>query len=152
MDTATLTRITTKKTEGVTDETKVISIVEGISFQGVILNYGDFRTGQTQTSTVSYYEKKHGLKRRKANREFKNQNLRNQQILLSCRKRTSQRWYDVSTGVRRRGSYKPDTTNLVAGTYLSSFTPIAAELVKKIAQVTIRVEVYEKFKLALIPQ
>ena len=32
-DTATLTRIATKKAEGVTDETKVTSIVEGISFQ-----------------------------------------------------------------------------------------------------------------------
>nr|DAI88198.1 MAG TPA: Head fiber protein [Caudoviricetes sp.]DAV92758.1 MAG TPA: Head fiber protein [Caudoviricetes sp.] len=53
--------------------------------------------------------------------------------------------YDVSTGVRRRGPYKLDTTNLVAGTYLSSFTPIAADLVKKTAQVAIRVEVYEKF-------
>lgn len=30
-DTATLTRIATKKAEGVTDETKVTSIVEGIS-------------------------------------------------------------------------------------------------------------------------
>ena len=53
--------------------------------------------------------------------------------------------YDVSTGVRRRGPYKLDTTNLVAGTYLPPFTPIAADLVKKTAQVAIRVEVYEKF-------
>ena len=53
--------------------------------------------------------------------------------------------YAVSTGVRRRGPYKLDTTNLVAGTYLPSFTPIAADLVKKTAQVAIRVEVYEKF-------
>lgn len=53
--------------------------------------------------------------------------------------------YDVSTGVRRRGPYKLDTTNLVAGTYLPSFTPIAADLIKKTAQVAIRVEVYEKF-------
>jgi hypothetical protein len=53
--------------------------------------------------------------------------------------------YDVSTGVRRRGPYKLDTTNLVAGSFLPSFTPIAADLVKKTAQVAIRVEVYEKF-------
>ncbi len=61
-DTATLTRIATKKAEGVTDETKVNSIVEGISFQDVMQNYGDFRAGQAQTSAVSNYEKKHGLK------------------------------------------------------------------------------------------
>lgn len=36
--------------------------------------------------------------------------------------------YDVSTGVRRRGPYKLDTTNLVAGSFLPSFTPIAADL------------------------
>ena len=60
VDTATLTRIATKKAEGVTDETKVNSIVEGISFQDVMQNYGDFRAGQAQTSAVSNYEKKHG--------------------------------------------------------------------------------------------
>lgn len=53
--------------------------------------------------------------------------------------------YDVSTGVRRRGPYKLDTANLVTGSFLPSFTPIAADLVKKTAQVGIRVEVYEKF-------
>lgn len=53
--------------------------------------------------------------------------------------------YDVSTGVRRRGPYKLETTNLVAGSFLPSFTPVAADLVKKTAQVAIRVEVYEKF-------
>ena len=62
VDTATLTRIASKKAEGVTDETKVNSIVEGISFQDVMQNYGDFRAGQAQTSAVSNYEKKHGLK------------------------------------------------------------------------------------------
>lgn len=54
--------------------------------------------------------------------------------------------YDVSTGVRRRGPYKLDTTNLVVGSFLPSFTPIAADLVKKTAQVAIRVEVAEKYE------
>ena len=62
VDTATLTRIATKKAEGVTDETKVNSIVEGISFSDVLNNYGDFRAGQAQVSAVTNYEKKHGLK------------------------------------------------------------------------------------------
>lgn len=62
VDTATLTRIATKKAEGVTDETKVNSIVEGISFQDVMQNYGDFRAGQAQTSSIANYEKKHGVK------------------------------------------------------------------------------------------
>lgn len=62
VDTATLTRIATKKAEGVTDESKVNSIVEGISFSDVLQNYGDFRAGQAQTSAVTNYEKKHGLK------------------------------------------------------------------------------------------
>ena len=62
VDTATLTRIATKKAEGVTDETKVNSIIEGISFSDVLNNYGDFRAGQAQVSAVNNYEKKHGLK------------------------------------------------------------------------------------------
>lgn len=52
--------------------------------------------------------------------------------------------YDVETGRRRRGPYKLGTTNLVVGSYLPSFTPIAANLVAKTAQVAIRVEVYEE--------
>ncbi len=62
VDTAILTRIATKKAEGVTDETKVNSIVEGISFQDVLNSYGDFRAGQAQTSSIANYEKRHGLK------------------------------------------------------------------------------------------
>lgn len=62
VDTATLTRIATKKAEGVTDETKVNSIVEGISFSDVLNSYGDFRAGQAQTSSIANYEKRHGLK------------------------------------------------------------------------------------------
>ena len=61
-DTATLTRIATKKAEVVTDETKVNSIVEGISFQDVLQNYGDYRAGQANISSVANYEKKYGLK------------------------------------------------------------------------------------------
>lgn len=53
--------------------------------------------------------------------------------------------YDVESGRRRVGPYKLDTTNLPEGEYLPSFTPIAADLKKKTAQVAIRVEVAEKF-------
>ena len=62
VDTATLTRIATKKAEGVTDETKVNSIVEGINFQDVLTSYGDFRAGDARITAVANYEKKHNLK------------------------------------------------------------------------------------------
>lgn len=62
VDTATLTRIATKKVEGVTDETKVNSIVEGISFQDVLTSYGDFRAGDARITALPSYEKKHNLK------------------------------------------------------------------------------------------
>ena len=62
VDTATLTRIATKKAEGVTDETQINSIVEGISFQDVLTSYGDFRAGDARTTAVANYEKKHNLK------------------------------------------------------------------------------------------
>lgn len=54
--------------------------------------------------------------------------------------------YDVETGRRRHGPYKLDTANLPVGEYLPVFTPIAADLVKKTAQVAIRVEVAEKYE------
>lgn len=62
VDTAILTRIATKKAEGVTDEIKVNSIVEGISFSDVLNSYGDFRAGDASKTAVTNYEKKHNLK------------------------------------------------------------------------------------------
>lgn len=62
VDTAILTRVATKKAEGVTDETQVNSIVEGISFQDVLTSYGDFRAGDARITAVANYEKKHNLK------------------------------------------------------------------------------------------
>ena len=62
VDTAILTRIATKKAEGVTDETKVNSIVEGIGFSDVLNSYGDFRAGDDSKTAVTNYEKRHNLK------------------------------------------------------------------------------------------
>ena len=62
VDTAILTRIATKKAEGVTDETRVNSIVEGISFSDVLNSYGDFRAGDASKTAVTNYEKRHNLK------------------------------------------------------------------------------------------
>ena len=62
VDAAILTRIATKKAEGVTDETKVNSIVEGINFSDVLNPYGDFRAGDASKTAVTNYEKKHNLK------------------------------------------------------------------------------------------
>lgn len=62
VDDATLQRIASKKAEGVTDESKVDSIVEGISFQDVVTNYGDFRADGAQKTAISNYEKKHNIK------------------------------------------------------------------------------------------
>lgn len=62
VDTATLTRIATKKAEGVTDASQVPSIVEGVGFTDVVNNYGDFRANGAVSSAVTNYEKKHNLK------------------------------------------------------------------------------------------
>lgn len=62
VDTAILTRIATKKAEGVTDESQVPTIVKGISFTDVLTNYGDFRAGDATFKSVQNYEKKHNLK------------------------------------------------------------------------------------------
>ena len=59
---ATLQRIASKKAEGVTDESKVNSIVEGISLQDVLNSYGDYRADGAQKTAISNYEKKHNIK------------------------------------------------------------------------------------------
>lgn len=66
VDTAILSRIANKKGEGVTDESKVNSIVEGIGFQDVLNSYGDFRADGAASTAVKNYERKHNLKDGKA--------------------------------------------------------------------------------------
>lgn len=62
VDDAILQRIASKKAEGVTDESKVNSIVEGITFQDVLTSYGDYRADGAQKTAISNYEKKHNIK------------------------------------------------------------------------------------------
>ena len=51
--------------------------------------------------------------------------------------------YDVSTGLRRRGSYILDVAGLSVGSYVPSFTPIAADLVAKTAKIVVNALVKE---------
>ncbi|WP_293666429.1 head fiber protein [uncultured Parabacteroides sp.] len=53
--------------------------------------------------------------------------------------------YDVQTGIRRRGPYKLDTTNLTVGSSLPVFTPIYADLKNKFAYAVINVQVIEAY-------
>ena len=62
VDDAVLDRIATKKAEGLTDESQITSIVDGISFSDVLTSYGDFRAGDATASSIRNYEKKHNLK------------------------------------------------------------------------------------------
>ncbi len=62
VETAILTRIANKKGEGVTDESVVDSIVEGIAFQDVLTSYGDFRAGDARVTAIRGYERQHNLK------------------------------------------------------------------------------------------
>ena len=45
--------------------------------------------------------------------------------------------YDVSTGLRRRGNYVLDVAGLAVGSYVPSFTPIAADLKAKTAKIVV---------------
>lgn len=62
VDEATLIRIAEKKATGVTDESQVQTIADGVSFQDVLNSYGDFRANGAVSSAVTNYEKKHNLK------------------------------------------------------------------------------------------
>lgn len=53
--------------------------------------------------------------------------------------------YDVQTGIRRRGPYKLDTTNLAVGTILPSFIPVCADLKNKFAHSVRNVRVIEAY-------
>lgn len=62
VDEATLIRIAEKKATGVTDESQLQPIADGVSFQDVLNSYGDFRANGAVASAVTNYEKKHNLK------------------------------------------------------------------------------------------
>lgn len=53
--------------------------------------------------------------------------------------------YDVSSGVRRRGVYILDTTNLNVGDYLPSFAPVSANLKTKVCVPVRNVKVVEAY-------
>ena len=53
--------------------------------------------------------------------------------------------YDVQTSIRRRGSFKLDTQNLVVGSFLPGFTPICADLKNKFSYAVINVRVVEAY-------
>ena len=53
--------------------------------------------------------------------------------------------YDVQTGIRRRGPYKLDTTNLAVGTILPSFIPVYADLKNKFAHTVRHIRVAEAY-------
>lgn len=53
--------------------------------------------------------------------------------------------YDVSTGIRRRGSYILDKTNLPVGSVIPSFAPIYADLKLKTCQLVRNMKVYEAY-------
>lgn len=61
-DEPTLIRIATKKSEGVTDESKVKTIADGITWSEVMKSFGDARANQAQSSAIETYEKKYSLK------------------------------------------------------------------------------------------
>lgn len=62
IDEAILDRIATKKAEGLTDESKITALVDGITIQYVIQSYGDYRANEANVSSVNNYEEKYGLK------------------------------------------------------------------------------------------
>lgn len=51
--------------------------------------------------------------------------------------------YDVSTGLRRRGNYVLDVAGLAVGSFVPSFTPIAADLKAKTAKIVVNVLIKE---------
>lgn len=62
IDEAILDRIATKKAEGLTNESKITALVDGITIQDVVKSYGDYRANEANVSSVNNYEEKYGLK------------------------------------------------------------------------------------------
>lgn len=127
VDTAILTRIATKKAEGVTDETKVNSIVEGISFSDVLNSYGDFRAGDASKTAVTNYEKKYNLKEGKP----------------------------IETTTTTKTEDKPDMVKIIADAVSAAVKPLSEELAQfkaEKAQTTRQEQILAKAKEYGIPE
>ena len=78
VDDATLQRLASKKADGVTDESKVNSIIEDVTFQDVVTNYGDFRANgasvTAKKNAIADYEKQYNIKDGKPIEDPKPQN------------------------------------------------------------------------------
>ena len=61
-DSSTLTRIATRKADGITDESQVKTIVDGVGFSDVLQSYGDARANDATKTSVENYEKKYSIK------------------------------------------------------------------------------------------
>ena len=61
-DSATLNRIATAKATGITDETQVKTLIEGVNWTDVMTSYADFRANEATKNSISNYEKKYGIK------------------------------------------------------------------------------------------
>ena len=61
-DSATLNRIATAKATGITDETQVKTLIEGVNWTDVMTSYADFRANEASKTSIANYEKKYGLK------------------------------------------------------------------------------------------
>lgn len=70
-DSATLTRIATAKSTGITDVSQVKTIVDGVSWTDVMTSYADSRASEATKTAVTNYEKKYGIKDGKANEDPK---------------------------------------------------------------------------------
>lgn len=56
-----------------------------------------------------------------------------------------QEFYRVDTGERKSGPWRLDITNLVVGSFLPVFTPVQADLVRRVLTVVRNVRVVEKY-------
>ncbi len=61
-DTATLQRIASSKSQGVTDASQVQAIVDAVTFMDVMKNYGDRRADDASKTAVNTYEQKYNIK------------------------------------------------------------------------------------------
>ena len=78
-DTATLQRIASSKSAGVTDEGQVQAIVDAVTFMDVMKNYGDRRADDASKTAVNTYEQKYNIKDGKSVENQQQQQTQQQQ-------------------------------------------------------------------------
>ena len=125
-DTATLQRIASSKSQGVTDASQVQAIVDAVTFMDVMKNYGDRRADDASKTAVNTYEQKYNIKDGKPVENQQQQVQQQQQQVQQQQQQVQQQQQQVQQ--QQQQQQQPDLAAAIATALANGLKPLADRL------------------------